>query len=78
MGLHKFEISTLSHVLAHTITCTVKPVKDDQKNVFTTNNHLMQVKSIAECSQHSAVLLTCIKVPHARLTLPLAIVAICY
>ena len=34
-----------------------------KKMVFTTYNPLMQVKSIAEC-EHSAVLLTCIKIPN--------------
>ena len=47
---------------------TVKPVlgghsKIDQTKVLKTVYHLMQVKSIAECSplEHSAILLTCIK-----------------
>ena len=43
--------------------CTVKPVLSDHskktpKKVFKANNHLMQVKSIAE-------LLTCIMLPHS-------------
>ena len=33
----------------------------------------MQVKSIAECSMHSAVLLTCIKLPHGFKTFILSI-----
>ena len=48
----------------------VKPVynghsQKDQKLVFKTNYRLMQAKSIAECSkgEHSATLLTCIKLP---------------
>ena len=46
--------------------CTVKPVlsghsKRRPKIVFKTDYHLMQVKSIAECSRHSAILLTFIK-----------------
>ena len=50
-GLIKPEIS-------HTHACTVKPVKNshsqkDQKLVFKTNYRLMQVKSIAECSNGS-------------------------
>ena len=35
-------------------------LKRTEKMVFKTNYHLMQVKSIAECS---AILLTCIKLP---------------
>ena len=39
--------------------------KKDQKLVFKTNYRLMQVKSIAKCSygEHSAILLTFIKLP---------------
>ena len=34
----------------------------DKTKVFKTDGRLMQVESIAECSQeHSAILLTCIK-----------------
>ena len=50
------------------IQFTVKPVlsdhsKIDKTKVLKTDCHLMQVKSIAECSplEHSAILLTCIK-----------------
>ena len=41
--------------------------KEDQKLVFKTDYPLMQVKSIAECSkgEHSAILLTFIKLPFA-------------
>ena len=35
----------------------------DKKLVLKTKYHLMQVKSIAECSQHSAILSTFIKLP---------------
>ena len=49
-------------------TITVKPVlrghsKTDKTKVLKTDYHLMQDKSIAECSkgEHSAILLTCIK-----------------
>ena len=48
----------------------------DQKIVFKTNNCLMQVKSIAECShgwEHSAVLLTCIKLPNGVKTFVLSL-----
>ena len=43
-----------------------RPLKRRPKKVFKTYNRLMLVKSIAECSrgQHSAVLLTCIKIPN--------------
>ena len=48
---------------------TVEPVlsshsKEDQRLVFKTYYRLMQVKRIAECSlEHSAILLTCVKLP---------------
>ena len=47
---------------------TVKPVlsghsKGRPKLVFKTNFRLMQVKSIAECWEHSAILSTFIKLP---------------
>ena len=47
---------------------TVKPVLSghsikEQNLVFKTNYCLMQVKSIAECSEHSATLSTFIKLP---------------
>ena len=50
---------------------TVRPIlsghsiKEDQKLVFNTNYRLMQVKSIAECSEgeHSAILSASIKLP---------------
>ena len=57
----------------------VKPVlsghqKEDQKLVFKTDYHLMQVKSIAECSsEHSAILLTFIKLPFVFKTFVLSI-----
>ena len=47
-------------------TCTVKPVlsshsKIDKTKVLKTGGSLVQVESIAECSEeHSAILLTCI------------------
>ena len=59
---------------------TVKPVlsghsKRRQKLVFKTDYGLMQVKSIAECSkgEHSAILLTFIKLPFAIKTFVLSI-----
>ena len=50
----------------HFFQCTVKPVlrghsKIDKTKVLKTNGSLMKVVSIAECSLHSAMLLTCIK-----------------
>ena len=47
---------------------TVKPVlsdhsKEDQQLVCKTDNHLIQVKSIAECSKHSAIFSTYLKLP---------------
>ena len=55
-------------------TCVKRPLSKRPKIVFKTNYHLMQVKSIAECSkgqkycrmlplEHSATLLTCIRLP---------------
>ena len=45
--------------------CLKLPLKKDQNLVFKTDYHLMQVKSIAECSNrdHSAILSTFIKLP---------------
>ena len=50
------------------VSATVKPVynshsQKDRKLVFKTNYGLMQVKRIAECSKHSAIRLTFIKLP---------------
>ena len=49
--------------------------KEDQKLVFKTDYRLMQVKSIAECSllEHSAILLTFIKLPFVFKTFILSI-----
>ena len=60
---------------------TVKPVlsghsKKTQKYVFKTDNRLMKVKGIAECStplEYSAVLLICTKLPHDFNTFVLSI-----
>ena len=59
---------------------TVKPVENghsqkDQNLGFKTNYRLMQVKSIAECSkgEHSAILLTFIKLPFVIKILVLSI-----
>ena len=40
-----------------------RPLKIDKTKILMIDYHLMQVKSIAECSplEHSAILLTCIK-----------------
>ena len=58
------------------IVSTVKPVLsghslEDQKLTFKTDNRLIHVKSIAECSmgEHSAILLTCIKGEHSAIHL---------
>ena len=49
-------------------------LKKDRKLVFKTNYHLMQVKSIAECSrEHSAILSTFIKLPFVVKTFVLSI-----
>ena len=55
-------------------TCLKQPLKKDKKKVFKTNNHLMQVKSIVECScEHSTILLTCIKLQHGFKTFVLSV-----
>ena len=46
--------------------CTVNPVlsrksKIDKIKILMTNGSLMKVESIAECLEHSAIILTCIK-----------------
>ena len=54
-----FPVSIRSNsVSGKTKFCTVKPVlsshsKEDKKGIFKTGNHLMQVKSFAECSPWS-------------------------
>ena len=59
----------LVHILWAVDEYTVKPVlsnhfQKDRKLVFKTNYCLLQVKSIAECcKEHSAILLTFIKLP---------------
>ena len=44
-------------------TCLKQSLKKDKTKVLKTNGSLMKVESIAECSlsEHSAILLTCIK-----------------
>ena len=58
-------------------TCLKWLLKEDHKKVLKTSNRLMLVKSNAECSvEHSAILLTCIKlhfVPHGFKTFVLSI-----
>ena len=45
-------------------TCVKRPLLKRSKIVYKTNYHLMQVKSVAECSlEHSAMLSTFIKLP---------------
>ena len=53
-------------------TCLKRPLS---KIHHMTNFHLMKVKSIAECSkgEHSAILSTCIKLPHGFKTFVLSI-----
>ena len=56
-------------------TCLKRPLKKTEKMVFNTNYHLMQVKSIAECSkEHSAILSTLMKLPFSTKTFVLSIV----
>ena len=49
--------------LKYSKTCVKQPFSKRLKLVFKTNFRLMQVKSIAECSKHSAILSTFIKLP---------------
>ena len=60
------ELIKLSFQVSYKMTMYVHVLsghsKDDQKLVFNTDYRLMQVKSIAECS-NSAILSTFIKVP---------------
>ena len=52
-------------------TCLKWPLKKDPKLVFKTEFRLMHVKGIAE--EHSAILLTCIKLPSVFKTFVLSI-----
>ena len=59
-------IRHMSMIAKRVILCTVKPVlsghsKIDKTKVLKTDGSLMQVESVAECLEHSAILLTCIK-----------------
>ena len=65
------------HSCKYSKTCVKRPLSNDKKLVSKTNYCLMQVKRIAECSlfnagqtycrmlhrEHSAIRLTCIKLP---------------
>ena len=53
-------------LLAHSKTCVKRPLSKRKKIGFKTNYHLMQVKSITECS---AMLLNYIKLPFVIKTL---------
>ena len=46
-------------------TCLKRQLSIDHKLIFKTIYRLMQVKSIAKCSKHSAILSTFIKLPNA-------------
>ena len=60
-GLRKVSFKATSN---YSKTCGKRPLSKDRKFIFKTNYRLMQVKSIAECSlEHSAILLTFIKLP---------------
>ena len=54
-------------------TCLKRPLKKITKMGFNTNYRLMQVKSIAECSKHSAILSTSIKLSFSIMTLVMSI-----
>ena len=50
-------------LILYSKTCVKRPLSKRPKLVFKTNYRLMQVKSIAECSKHSAILSTFTKLP---------------
>ena len=43
----------LTHKLEYSKACVKRPLSKDEKMVFKTNYHLMQVKSIVQCSKGS-------------------------
>ena len=49
------------HLIVYSKTCEKQPLKIDKTKILMTNCCLMKVNSIAECYEHSAILLTCIK-----------------
>ena len=53
----------MARVLKYSKTCLKLQLKIRQKYVFKTDHRLMQIKSIAECLEHSAILSTFIKLP---------------
>ena len=73
----KFLLVFQLHVsdVTYSKTCLKGPLKRRQKLFFKTDYRLMVVKSIAECSngEHSALLLTFIKLPFAIKTFVLSI-----
>ena len=53
--------STIQVTFIYSKTCLKRPLKIDKIKVLMENGSLMKVESIAECLEHSAILLTCIK-----------------
>ena len=50
-----------TQLMLYSETCLKQPLKNRQTKVFKPCGSLMQVKSIVESREHSAILLTCIK-----------------
>ena len=71
-GIIFFQTCTIK--MAYSKTCLKRPLKTKTKNCFFKIDYrLMQVKSIAECSKHSAILSTFIKPPFVFKTIVLSI-----
>ena len=63
--MNAYVTSLTYHDINKTPVCYSKPVlnsnsKIDKTKLLETDYHLMQVQSIAECCEHSAIILTCI------------------
>ena len=60
--------------LVYLDSCAGMATQNEGKKLgFKTNYHLMQVKSIAECFEHSAILLSFIKLPFVIKTFVLSV-----
>ena len=64
--MHVCQLSYINNFMGSKINNTVKPVlsghsKVDKTQILKTSSGLLLVESIAECSDHSAIFLTCIK-----------------
>ena len=64
MALEDIELFPRQNVLdLYSKTCLKRPLERRQKFLLKTDYHLMQVKSIAECLEHSAMISTFIYLP---------------